>query len=330
MRIGTVAAMEIEEDSLLQQEARIHSLRASASVLGAIPQGCCPAEGQAVRVVLKGGVRSDLNWNDERACARDLVKRGFLIFWEMDLGLFDGLAFPLADPGQFSALQLALFHFRDSLWKEFEASSIGLCLYRGNADFSVAFPWNEEEKETFNKWLLANAPGQSQNSFFIREFCTHAVFHYLNRLLLGMPDSIPCYLLLDLSVLPGDPLTEARLLHPDRCERFCLGLRGNKLPWEAWEWQQDSRLLPPSPSQAQVGLCLPSIALIAWPGIQEKLIELLAHGVPFRLMNEEQLLHKWDGLDSLIVLFETVSPEGKRKLKGFEAAGGSVEWALHF
>jgi hypothetical protein len=43
-----------------------------------------------------------------------------------------------------------------------------------------------------------------------------------------------------------------------------------------------------------------------------------------RVIPEMRLNEMWDGLDELIVIEEAVSPQGRRMLHGFEAAGGKI------
>lgn len=46
---------------------------------------------------------------------------------------------------------------------------------------------------------------------------------------------------------------------------------------------------------------------------------------PFRLIPEQLLTHLWDGLDTLLIDPESITPLCARKLRGFEAAGGEVK-----
>jgi hypothetical protein len=41
-------------------------------------------------------------------------------------------------------------------------------------------------------------------------------------------------------------------------------------------------------------------------------------------VSEEKLTEEWDGIDALMVLQNTISPQGKRKLQGFAASGGEI------
>ena len=51
---------------------------------------------------------------------------------------------------------------------------------------------------------------------------------------------------------------------------------------------------------------------------------LISEQTPFRIISEEKLTEQWDGLDRLIVPEKAISTQGKRKLLGFIAAGGTV------
>lgn len=44
----------------------------------------------------------------------------------------------------------------------------------------------------------------------------------------------------------------------------------------------------------------------------------------YRVIPEARLVEMWQGLDKLFVIEKAVSPQGLRKIKGFEAAGGEV------
>jgi len=83
------------------------------------------------RICLNGEASSSLDWSGAIEEAKGAQK----IFWEIDLGLFDRLAQPLADRTQLLSLRLALEHFRESLWTPFQEKSVGVCIYRGALPF---------------------------------------------------------------------------------------------------------------------------------------------------------------------------------------------------
>ena len=104
----------------------------------------------AVRIPLDATLRSDLLWKQERQAAEKYIQQGLRIFWDIHFGLFN---LPIANQPQFLSLSLALEHFRDTLWKEFRQQTVGLCLYRGSANFSLGFVWNEEQLNNLREWL---------------------------------------------------------------------------------------------------------------------------------------------------------------------------------
>ncbi len=70
---------------------------------------------------------------------------------------------------------------------------------------------------------------------------------------------------------------------------------------------REGLLLPPD------DLCTPEVL---------KILEL--YPIP-RVIPEKMLNEMWDGLDHLVVIEEAVTAQGLRHLKGFEAAGGTVQ-----
>jgi hypothetical protein len=61
-----------------------------------------------------------------------------------------------------------------------------------------------------------------------------------------------------------------------------------------------------------------------YEGIVEGLDALKKRSISFKLIAESQLTSQWDGLDYLLYSPTGLSTQGKRKLQGFCAAGGTV------
>ena len=99
---------------------------------------------------LDAQMTADLDWRAIRKEAEILKEKGFLLFWDIYLGMFQR---PLDDQTQFLSLSLALEHFRESFWKDFQDCTFGVSLYRGEADFSSAFQWNEIQLSSFKEWM---------------------------------------------------------------------------------------------------------------------------------------------------------------------------------
>lgn len=256
----------------------------------------------AVKVTLEAGLKSELDWKIGLETARSYAEQGLKLFWNLRLGLFDDLALPLANEMQFRSLGLALKHFQDQVWKSFESESIGVCLYRGSLEFSRGI-----------------------------DSCGE----YLSLLAQHLPDVVDVYLCLDATSV-SDPLLQAKLLNKERFEHFHLIVRGSKFPLNELSWEtkgQGRGLLsrtafPIYPIETtKWALCFPSAALHCntYDADLRKAIQILdAKQVPYRIIPESYLTQQWEGLDTLIVLNEGLSPQGVRKLQGFLAAGGEA------
>jgi hypothetical protein len=316
-------------------------------------------EFNAVRISLDGHLQADLDWKKERQLAKEYIEQGYALLWEMDLGLFSSLPFPLTNQTQFLSLTLSLEHFRDSIWKEFRSHTLGVSLYRGAADFSLQFPWTDEQQQNLRGWLqdkfnsekefesemqIPCASFSTLNSSVLQQsekgrelvslFCRDVAVEYLALLASRMPDSLACYLLVDASSIPS-LIWQIQALHPERFERFGLAIKGTDLSFQALGWDRGTSygflsttpLDVPQELKDSIGVCLPSMDLVrpsVYEGLEEALKVLIRQGRPFRLIPESYLITEWDGLDYLLYLPQGLSPQGKRKLQGFCAAGGTA------
>nr|MBA3816787.1 hypothetical protein [Parachlamydiaceae bacterium] len=205
----------------------------------------------AVRIPLDATLKSDLNWKLERTAAEKYIHQGFRIFWDIQLGIGrpNGLAFPLTNHSQFLSLSIALEHFRDTIWKDFREKTVGLCLYRGSADFSSGFLWNEEELGNFRSWLKEifedvstftsetlsivssfeeinpqNLAASVEGDRLLAIYCRNITGRYLGTLSDCVPDTLQCYVLLDIQNIL-DPLLQVQLTAKESFSRINLGIR---------------------------------------------------------------------------------------------------------
>ncbi len=229
----------------------------------------------------------DLNWNIE----------GSPSHFEFDLGLHEPY-FPLEEELHFQALAAALTHFTKNIWPQHPNASA--TLYRGPADFSAHFRWTECQEANFEAWKKNRPPN---NGIHLRRlFCAEAFVAYFQMLAHRLPDELPISLILD----PKNTGTLAEGLHllsPERFEHFTLetGLRF------------DSKL----------GVCFPTDEHCSG-AILERLDALLPQLPSFRPVYETHLTEQWEGLDQIYVFAGALTPQGKRKLAGFNAAGGEI------
>jgi hypothetical protein len=262
-------------------------------------------------IAIDGRLNASLDWMRQREQAHVLIEQGQAILWEIDLGLFSQLTFPLTNQSQYLSLGLSLEHFQDTLWKDFQDYSIGLTVFRGSADFSLDLPWKEE--------FFGQALPIKEDTLF----CCDVAAEYLSLLVARFSNTIPIYVNLDTAAV-SSPLEQAILLHPERWEFLNLYLTNCQLPILS---------LGLEPTKATLAICLPPLerAKFGYFNELESIFEsLIEEEIPFRIISETHLTIQWDGLDKLIYLPEHLSAQGQRKLNGFSAAGGEIISASQF
>ena len=313
----------------------------------------------AVRIPLDGTLKADLSWENERQAAFAYVQKGMRIFWEIDLGLFDRLKYPLENQTQFLSLCLSLEHFRDTLWTTFRAQTVGICLYRGPLQL---YKWRDSQQTNLQGWLqdlygsaakFAEETGLDVADFasidvqmlsscdagqrLLALFCRDAAGEYLDLLAHRLPDNIRCFALMDGAGV-ADRVLMAQLLTKERFPRLYLGVKnvlglGGEFAWEGEPLPAGllARQLEKGKAQTtratSLGVCLPGMTQCRQrdtQGLEEVLNVLTKKNLPFRLIPESLLTTEWDGLDYLFVISQSISFQGRRKLQGFCAAGGTV------
>ncbi|QLH34765.1 MAG: hypothetical protein HWD61_00365 [Parachlamydiaceae bacterium] len=202
-------------------------------------------------VPLNGKVSADLDWNYLQSDIQHFIDKNLMILWKLDLGLFKNLKSPLSNQTQFLSLILSLEHLRDSFWKKFQASTLGVCLYSGSANFALQMNWDEQLEQNYALWCEENRKGESQNSeaYFKSLFARDAAAEYLTLMANRMPDAMQLFLDLEMD-LSVPTILEMQLLNRERFDRFHLMIRNAKLPTLS------------SYQESVIGLCLPSFCLI--------------------------------------------------------------------
>lgn len=287
-----------------------------------------PPEFNSVLIKIDGTLDADLDWKAVRHTAQHAIEQKLKLFWDLDLGLFSKLKFSLTDQAQYLSLGLSLDHFRDSLWKEFQAHTIGLCLYRGSADFSALFPWDEGQTQNFQGWLHDHKLDKTKNEKQLQMlFCRDAAIEYLNMLTRNLTDLLSTFVLLDTTSI-DDPILLSQLLSKDLYERQQRIITEGVLSFSAFKGTHRSigyisrtPISLESSNPPAIGVCLSSAIS---SGLHEMVQQLLKQNIPFRVIPEPLLTTEWDGLDYLLVHPESIGTEGIRKLRGFCAAGGTV------
>ncbi|MFI0435789.1 MAG: hypothetical protein ACH350_08730 [Parachlamydiaceae bacterium] len=310
-------------------------------------QESIPIGFDTVTIHLDGRMRSSLDWKIACRQASQAIQKGYNLIWDIELGLFSDLTQPLGHQGQFLSLALALEHFRDTVWKEFKFFTIGLILFRGQADFSQELQWNQDLEDNLRKWFeelnvphfanlnLAQIKQDDEGCQLARLYCRDVAVEYLTLLASRLPDSLPVYLFLDVTHFPSSLLMEMQLLNSERFENLKLGFRGGRLPFNGIGWGNPTSYgysghafsSLPEFQKILVGFCVPPIQFyrsLHYDGFEEGVRRLQERSIPFKLIAESQLTSQWDGLDALFFCPNGLSQQGKRKLQGFCAAGGTA------
>jgi hypothetical protein len=247
---------------------------------------------------------STLEWGHKRAEAIAAIASGKKILWHLDFGLFHALKWPLDHMGQFLGFSLAIDHFKNGLWQEFHKFSLGVVLYKGNANPLPQFPWDEKLKTRFSVWLEERAC-ESSDEFAEILFARDVVADYIEQLSLRlMADEIMPYVIFD--ALPEDLLLRALLTDPDRYE----GIRQMPSTWKTEE-EKPLAVYMPAITVAQTSLLAPYKKILGELNPED-----------FKLIPEDQLISVWHGLNTLYFYPPAISRSGQRKVQGFLAAGG--------
>jgi hypothetical protein len=212
---------------------------------------------------------------------------GKRVEWFCDLGLFDHLSQPLSNNMQFQSFKLSLEHFVEKIWEKFGAK--GLYLYDG----PLVFP---------SHLLESPIDDARERALKARDIGAD----YLNLLTAFLPDDLPLYLRVETTQV-SDPFLKQLLLASD--------------PYERIELVQAPEVFS---KHAPTALCVPESLNRSLEILEEGFKKMEGLGKPWRPIPEGRLTLEWEGLDELYVLAGTQSPEGKRRVQGFQAAGGRV------
>jgi hypothetical protein len=292
----------------------------------------------ACTIHIDAGVNSNLDFEKEKRVARGLFEQGLNFAFKIDLGLFSHLKKPLSHKSQYLSLDLALEHFRDTFWGDFQESIDDISLYSGHVDFSKDFIFDEIQILNLQNWLKEHFStpelfsketamsistfseitpeilskcnyGKKLVSFFTRDAC----LEYIHILAANLPDTMPISIHLDASGII-DPLFFALLTSKEHFHSLKLHTT-NGVNYITQE------------KEANIAICLPSLKSFfpSTLNVLKYAFDLFEERkIPYRVIPEALLISEWDLVDYLFVNPATLNKEGIRKLQGFAAAGGIV------
>lgn len=292
-----------------------------------------PKHFHAVKVSLDATLKSNLNWEKESDVAAKYSKKGFKIFWEMNLGIFSEMPFPLSDESQYLSLKFAITHFKEIFWEKFQKETVGVSLYRGSVDLSSNYCWDDREKKNFRDWLSDHKRTAANQERQL--YCRDTTAEFLNLLAKEFPPTLETWLLFDTTEF-DDPVHVANLLNKECFKNFHLGVKGDILPVQEMGWEnkhspfryigRDPRMNHPPPVP-NIAISLPAKRDFHpqhYETLRQAFNLLSRKNRSYRLIPESLLMTNWEGLDEIVLSPHGLSPEGKRQLMGFCASGGKV------
>lgn len=171
-------------------------------------------------------------------------------------------------------------------------------------DYFLKTLWAEFKDYTRSVILYKGSPELSIG--FENPFDASLAFsEYLDYLTVNIPDSVPLALQFE-TIEPLDSLTAARLINRELYGRYDFTLNGHSL-----EKKGDKALLLPSVQVKETE-------------IYNELMMIYAEKPELKIISEPFLTSEWDGLNELHVSSKSITFNALRKLKGFNAAGGTV------
>lgn len=254
-------------------------------------------------ISLDASLSSNLDWEDVKSRA----EASKMILWDLD---FDLASVSFYDATALASFLVAIKAFTETLFIPYQDRSFGVCLYQG--PLFTSFKWNLEHEEAYLEWK------ESYEAFpNARElYCTEIFSEYLHRLAAALPEEALPIALFDSTEESESRL--AQLLSREHFSYLYVGLKNQLLPLGPFSLDA---------GKARVGVTLPLHAYCSkecFNLVDRCMDEMKKNQIPFRIVSEAYLTESWDGLDTLILFSDYLSPQGKRKAQGFSAAGGQL------
>lgn len=251
-----------------------------------------PSGYNAVCLSLPMGLQSKLKWDQEKKWAEEYIQAGLKLVFAFEMDLHELFRKEAERESPLLSLQLGIDQFNQvfGLLKE---HTIGCVVYQG-------------------------------------EILKAEDLEFLKILISALPDEVASFLLLDAHGASDEEILN--FLSLEDLTHFHLAMKGEfaeKFPYAypmmgfdhghsalGYFSQMPQKTCPST--LIKNAICLPL-------NMGNKVINALQTvQSPFRLIPEWALTTAWDGIDTLYIDRENLSQQGARKVRGFQAAGGSV------
>ena len=256
----------------------------------------------AIKIYVDAKPTSDLLWESLETEIEMALKLGAKLAFEIDLGLSErGARF--RDPAHFFSRGIGISEFEDRITRVYKKDIGAIILYRGKGKFSLDAPLHADFLDSKREFF----GDEKSSDHMMHLFSTELLMQYLHRTAAPLIDEIPLFAIFDFSEVVR-PSYQAELLSQSFFPYIIPRVLGVKIPLNN--------------SSATLGVVLPEVGKVPYDLFDEMVKEL--EGISYRIFPESLIPNSWHGLDQILVFSKSLTEEGRRMLKGFEAAEGKV------
>lgn len=309
-----------------------------------------------VKIAVDLSVSSDLSFSRLVKQAKQVEESGLFIFWELDFKLASSES--VEKTTLLLSQKLAIEEFVKQLFIPFEQACFGASVYKGVLSQLPAFlnlslsdenfreflrtkGLSEQElEEAFSKSNLENitlldAEKAAWSYTELLAFKQSLLLAYLYELMAYFPENIRLFILSDLRQFTT-MAQQLRLSLADDFEFFSLALQGannlcapiGALAWDSFKMEGQDYLFSLNSTTLDKAFLVPRA--IDWRAdTMHKLSEFCGYmrqkNQSYRFISEAFFIDEWEGLDELWLDKNMLdSALVRRKIQGFQAAGGSI------
>ncbi len=272
---------------------------------------------------------SDLSWDLLKTEIDVARKLGAKLSFEIDLGFSEKAL--LRDPASFFSRGIAIAKFEEEIYKSYKEHISAIILYQGEGIFRESIDKDASLYADFLDWKKDFFGDNKLNHQMYRIFSMELFMQYLHRVSASLIDDIPLVALFDLkdSLRPS---YQAEILSKSFFPYILPGVKHSCVAFNGFGWEERGSLgsighkayLPLETSEILFGIAVPEIGKMPYDLFDQTIAFLEKQSISYHLFPESLMTENWRGLNHVLVFSETLTDEGIRMLRGFNAAGGVV------
>lgn len=283
----------------------------------------------SLNIYIDARPEADLSWEMLKTEIDLALKLGARLAFEIDLG-FSANAL-LRDPAGFFSRGIAISKFEEEVYKPYKDQISAIILYRGDAFFKEAICKDASLYADFLSWKTDLFGDELIVDQMYRIFSMELFMQYLPRVSAILIDDIPLVALFDLKDCLR-PSYQAEILSKSFFPYIIPGVKNARIAFKGFGWEEPGYLgsigkapfLPPENGERTFGVALPEIGKMDYDLFDQTVSFLEKNNISYDVFPESLMTESWHGLNHILVFSETLSSEGIRMLRGFNAAGGEV------